>query len=87
MKKLSEYDWYCDECHDYLNDQPGFDAYCGYWTCGNCGNSNKIDKSEIIFDDDDDFTYEDVADEVPVGCSACGGDYPNCTTSCPLFDD
>jgi hypothetical protein len=30
MKKLLEYDWYCDECHEYLNDQPGFDAYCGY---------------------------------------------------------
>ena len=26
-------------------------------------------------------------DDIPEGCSACGGDYPNCTTSCPLFDD
>ncbi len=26
MKKLSEYDWFCDECHEYLNDQSGFDA-------------------------------------------------------------
>ena len=24
---------------------------------------------------------------VPVGCSACGGDYPYCKDSCPMFDD
>lgn len=24
---------------------------------------------------------------IPVGCRACGGDYPNCKTSCPMFDD
>jgi len=29
------------------------------------------------------FNYYDE----PEGCAACGGDYPNCTTSCPLFDD
>ena len=50
MKKLSQYDWYCDECYAFLNDQDGFDAYCGYWTCTNCGHSNKIGKSEILFD-------------------------------------
>lgn len=29
--------------------------------------------------------YDD--DDVPEGCAACGGDYPNCADSCPLFDD
>lgn len=24
---------------------------------------------------------------VPVGCSACGGNYPYCKDGCPLFDD
>ena len=86
MKKLSEYDWFCDECHEYLNDQSGFDAYCGYWTCSNCGNSNKIGKSEIIFDKHDDFSFDD-DEEMPFCCSACGGPYPNCMTSCKLFDD
>ena len=87
MKKLSEYDWYCDECHEYLNDQSGFDAYCGYWTCLKCGNSNKIGKSEIIFDNHEDFSYDDEDEEVPVGCIACGGPYPNCMTSCKMFDN
>ena len=27
------------------------------------------------------------AEGIPVGCSACGGDWPNCTTSCPMYDD
>lgn len=40
-------------------------------------------KKEVIvlnWDDDDD-------DDIPEGCRACGGDYPNCTDSCPLLDD
>ena len=24
---------------------------------------------------------------IPVGCRACGGDYPLCKQGCPLFDD
>lgn len=26
-------------------------------------------------------------DDIPEGCAACGGNYPECTSSCPLFDD
>ncbi len=41
----------------------------------------------------DDFTYEDDHyddddDWPPYGCLACGNPaYPNCTTSCKMFDD
>ena len=42
------------------------------------------DLYEDIYESDDD-DYGD--DEVPEGCAACGGPYPYCTTSCPLFDD
>ena len=24
---------------------------------------------------------------IPPGCRACGGPYPNCCDSCPMFDD
>lgn len=24
---------------------------------------------------------------IPVGCAACGGPYPDCCSSCPIFDD
>lgn len=80
MKNLSDYEWFCDNCDASLDDQPGFDVNCGIWTCTECGETNFIDESEIIYDDDDE-------DEVPVGCAACGGPYPSCKTSCPIFDD
>lgn len=31
--------------------------------------------------------YEDDDDYIPEGCRTCGGDYPNCTDGCPLFDE
>ena len=33
----------------------------------------------------DDLEYDE--DYIPPGCRACGGNYPNCTSSCPLFDE
>lgn len=27
------------------------------------------------------------SEKIPVGCSACGGPYPSCCDSCPMFDD
>ncbi len=24
---------------------------------------------------------------IPVGCAACGGPYPDCMSSCPIYDD
>ena len=35
----------------------------------------------ISWDDDTDD------DDIPEGCAACGGPYPRCCASCPLFDD
>ena len=48
MKKLDDYDWYCDECNAYLNEQAGFYAGCGTWNCEECGYLNYIDESEIL---------------------------------------
>lgn len=25
--------------------------------------------------------------DIPEGCLQCGGDYPHCVDSCPLYDD
>ena len=30
---------------------------------------------------------ERYAGSIPPGCRACGGPYPNCCDSCPMFDD
>lgn len=42
----------------------------GAWRCFECGLT----------------LLEDEVDGMPEGCAACGGDYPNCTSSCPMFD-
>lgn len=31
--------------------------------------------------------YNQKYKKIPIGCSACGGPYPDCKTSCKLFDD
>ena len=58
------------------------------WLCTECGADAWMSDYGILcfdavyFDDDDENI-----DGIPVGCVACGGNYPNCTTSCPMFDD
>lgn len=48
---FDDYDWYCDECDAYLNDQDGFYAGCGTWICKECGHLNYIDEDNIIEDE------------------------------------
>lgn len=76
-----ECDWHCDECDAYLNDQPGFTTATGEWICTECGAVNDVTEDNILYISDDD------GDGIPEGCAACGGPYPNCTDSCPMFDD
>ncbi len=52
----------------------------------------QFQKTEDVNEWIDDNDYDSEDDEydaygVPIGCSACGGDYPNCKDSCPMFDD
>lgn len=61
---------------DWVCTECGADAWMGDYGCL-CFDAD-------LFDDEDDEIY---CDEIPVGCAACGGDYPNCKTSCPMFDD
>ena len=55
MANLDNYDWYCDECNARLNNQSGFSADCGTWTCTECGELNYIDEGEIL----DENEYND----------------------------
>lgn len=87
-------DWYCDECDTYMNNQPCFTTSSGEWTCTECGAINDVSENNILYDDDEDDVDNDynnsAMDEIndtPVGCRACGGPYPNCKDSCPMFDD
>lgn len=87
MNLFSRYDcdWYCDECGAYLNSQLGFTADDDEWVCTECGMLNDVTEDNII--GNDDFDEIDDLDDIPEGCRACGGNYPLCCDSCPLFDD
>ena len=66
------YDDAAEEFNGYFNGQYDYslNGWEGY--CGSCA----IDGQNEESDDDD----------IPVGCNTCGGDYPNCKSSCPMFD-
>lgn len=54
----------------------------GVYVCKSCGlEIEEDDFHKISIYGDDDFD-----DDIPEGCAACGGDYPNCAESCPMFD-
>lgn len=84
---------YCPECHCLMTHQ------IGYWECDICKHSITDEESEFgegyptlesTYENDygeyyGDITYSD--DDIPEGCEACGGPWPDCTTSCKLIDD
>lgn len=63
--------------------------------CPNCG--RRLRRVRDIFGSWDGETYicdycaaqydDDDEDFVPEGCSACGGPYPECRDSYPIFDE
>ena len=78
------------ELANYIND--------GYFICKECGALMDLDgvlrcPSCGYSVEREDYDYEEYFDDdcdddrIPTGCMACGGPYPQCTTSCKLFDD
>lgn len=90
------------EVWDYINNGYAVCNQCGAlmeegeeytYKCPNCG--WVIDQDEYVYDDGDPDPT-DITDDMkkvfgepvpPSGCIACGGPYPYCKTSCPIFDD
>ena len=48
-------------------------------------NNNEYDEYNMTEKEKQDY-YDRHIDEVPEGCRACGGPYPSCMDSCPIFD-
>ena len=62
------------------------DGYEDGWAEGyQAGRDDEHDILTAYCGDDDDCEEEDTKYVDP--CVACGGDYPNCSDSCPLFED
>lgn len=87
-------DVYCPMCKTKM------EKHGEEWICFKCGNrgyqEDPDDPEDIYFEHDrneynmfyaeDPEDYED-EDDIPEGCRACGGDYPNCISGCNLMDD
>ena len=55
---------------------------CDILICPNCGEEVDEMDYEYEWEDEDEEDW----DEIPKGCAACGGPYPDCKSSCKLFD-
>ena len=66
-----------EEYNDYFcgSHDYSYDGWEG--SCAECAISG-----QEYQDDSDEYD-----DDPPDGCRECGGDYPNCLNSCPLYDD
>lgn len=83
----------------YLDEGRGICTHCGAlmntvgdsFECPNCGKSIRVKGYE--YDEPDDVEWSSAitnmydGDTPGAGCMACGGPYPNCKTSCSIFDD
>lgn len=77
---------------EQYNDTPDYAGYCP--ECPQCGETMgysyiksefKCPNCHFIMDEQD--WIRDDEKEIPWGCQTCGGPYPQCKTSCKMFDD
>lgn len=70
----------CNDCGALMEFKEDPLGSCGTYVCPSCG--CEVDNMEYEYEsgDEDD-------DSPPACCSACGGPYPSCMTSCKIFDD
>lgn len=79
----------CDMCGTYMNYQEGSaGGLDGRWICPSCGTKVREMTAYNQLGRENDlqamrWDYE----EMPPGCAACGGPWPDCKTSCKLYDD
>lgn len=80
----------CNECGAVMDLERRPANECDLYICPACG--CQVDRMEYEYEkDDEEWTSETLnmygGDVPPAGCRACGGPYPDCVTSCGLFDD
>ena len=61
----------------------------GGYVCEYCGESITYRQRNMTLEqiDEDRCSTTPYRSSVPRGCRACGGPYPDCMTSCRLYDD
>lgn len=82
--------FYCPICGGKLE----WTGMVSPWYCEHCDKAGTLDYDEendceyVVFDEEYEGYYDEVSEEdLPDCCAACGGPYPQCMTSCKIFDD
>ncbi len=80
---------FCESCGQYMNYYPTDNYFqCdGKYICPSCGTVvrestpyNQLDRESR------QRSKARAMEEKPEGCKACGGPYPDCVTSCNIYD-
>ena len=75
---IPDYAGHCPEC-PICGETMRF-SYCkAEFKCFECGHTMEEDDWDYIMGEDDSTP--------PYACEVCGGPYPQCKTSCNMFDD
>lgn len=91
MEYLNEGYAICNKCEAVMDRREH--PRCGndIYTCPSCGWNVDVMDYEYEDDEEEEWTEETLnmyAGNVPPdGCRACGGPYPSCKSSCPIFDE
>lgn len=79
---------FCPHCHKPIIHKNNF------WECDNCNysitdeeveNGDGFPTMESTYENDYGEIYNDELD-IPEGCEACGGPYPDCKASCRMYE-
>lgn len=90
MNYLNEGYAICNKCGAIMDRKDGSRGENDIYACPSCG--WKVDVMDYEYEDGEEEWTEEVlkayeGDVPPAGCRACGGPYPQCKTSCKMFDD
>lgn len=71
---------FCRKCSMYMIFEKS------YYICKSCG--AKLRETTVLrkLEKENDAWLEKIEGEIPEGCSACGGPYPDCESSCGMWD-
>ncbi len=80
----------CEKCGEIMERKEAPNQAGFICTCPLCGHTDVVGY-ERKDENDQEWTSQILnaygGDVPPEGCRACGGPYPDCMTSCKLFDD
>lgn len=91
LKCLNEGEPICNHCGALMDRKDSKSGGYRIYICPSCG--WEVDEFDYEYESGE---YEEYAAETlgvydgdvpPVGCRACGGPYPDCISSCKVFDD